>query len=226
GFGGGGAGIDSSVLRTGGGIGGFGGGDGADYEGETFLGARARGGGGAGLGGAIFNRGGNVTVMNSTLTENAAHGGDGATYIPSVRAPSGAGSAFGGAIFNLNGTVHLTNNTLAANKLHRASRKGGSGRGGSTEGYQVYNLADSLDGNTATATLTLANTILARAPGHGHDLVNQLVTNAANNQAIVANPSSNRPVPKNNIITTAIANFDGNFVDGSGGSRGVVLGVY
>jgi hypothetical protein len=92
----------------------------------------------------------------------------------------------------------------------------------------VDNLADSLDGHQVTAAVTLANTILAGAPGHRHDLVNQLFTNAPNNQATVANPSSDRLVPKNNIITTAIANLDAKFDDGvSGPTRGSVsVGVY
>jgi len=207
GFGGGGGGRYSSGVSLG--IGGFGGGSGGDGS---------RGGGGAGLGGAIFNRGGNVTVVNSTLTENAAHGGDGAVYVPIFQPGSGAGSAFGGAIFNLNGTVRLTNDTIAGNNLD-----GGSGSGGRTNGYQVYNLAYSIDGKTsATATLTLANTILARAPSDRNDLVNQTFANAPNNGATVQNANIDIRSPSN-IVSTPIANLDASFVDVvPGPNRGTV----
>jgi hypothetical protein len=207
GFGGGGGGNNG-----GGGSGGFGGGGGASYD-SSFP---ARGGGGAGLGGAIFNRGGNIIVLNSTLTNNGAAGGDGAWHLAGTQAPSGAGSAFGGAIFNLDGTVRLTNDTIAGNNLD-----GGGGSGGRTDGYQLYNLADSLDGKTVTAALTLANTILAGAPGDSHDLVNQTFDNAPNNQATITNADPQIDASAN-IITTAIANLDGKFANDSGGLRGVV----
>jgi hypothetical protein len=215
GFGGGGGGHDGGYF----GQGGFGGGNGAASD--HIFGTAARGGGGAGLGGAIFNRGGTVIVVNSTLTNNRAHGGDGAVNVSGSQDPSGAGSAFGGAIFNLNGTVRLTNATVARNHLD-----GGSGYGGRTDGYQVYNLAYSLDGQSVTARMTLANTILAGAPGDRHDLVNQLSTPAPNNRALVENANADVHAPTN-IISTPIANLDGSFEDGVGGpTRGLVNVLY
>jgi pimeloyl-ACP methyl ester carboxylesterase len=196
GFGGGGGGQVSTGNP---GTGGFGGGDGG-----SKLGA-----GGAGLGGAIFNRGGSVTVVNSTLTQNDADGGDGRRF--SFYGRSGGGSGFGGAILNLNGSLVLTNDTIAQNSVDW-----GTGPGGRRDGYQVYNLADSLDGKTtATANLTLANTILAGAPSGGHDLVNQTFANATKNQASIANVSG--VDTKTNIISTEIVNLDGKFAPGGAG---------
>ncbi len=195
GFGGGGGQVSTGNPGTGG----FGGGDGG-YE---------FGGGGAGLGGAIFNRGGSVTVVNSTVTQNDADGGDGRRV--SLYGKSGGGSGFGGAIFNLNGSLVLTDDTIAQNNV-----SAGTGPDGRNDGYQVYNLAESLDGKTtATANLTLANTILAGAPSDGHDLVNQTFANAPTNQASVANvPGVNT---KTNIISTDIVNLDGKFAPGGTG---------
>jgi hypothetical protein len=190
------------------GLGGFGGGNG---------GSDGRGGGGAGLGGALFNRGGVVIATNSGFADNRAHGGDGLSVFPK----SGAGSAFGGAIFNLNGSVTLVHSALADNRLD-----GGSGFGGRTDGYQVYNLAyggaSKSDGNTVVAQLDLGGTWLRGAPRDRHDVVNQtFLFSPYNSEAIVANAPNIREL---NGISTAPANFDSNFVDGSSGSpaRGVV----
>jgi hypothetical protein len=209
GFGGGGGEVATSRLNPRGlGLGGFGGGNG---------GSDGRGGGGAALGGAIFNRGGVVIATNSAFRENRAHGGDGL----SVHPYSGAGSAFGGAIFNLNGSVTLIHSALANNRLD-----GGSGFGGRTDGYQVYNLAyggaSKSDGNTVVARLDLGGTWLRGAPRDRHDLVNQTFLIAPyKSEAIVADAPDIREL---NGISTAPANFDGNFVDGVSGSpgRGVV----
>lgn len=75
GFGGGGGGGGTRIFTTNGGFGGtagFGAGNGGD--GGTNSGA---GGGGVGMGGAIFNAAGTVSVLNSTLAENNATGGNG-----------------------------------------------------------------------------------------------------------------------------------------------------
>lgn len=235
GFGGGGlSGVTSADGKTGGfggggggdffgnpGPGGFGGGIGASYA-PYWYDTRMRGGGGAGLGGAVFNRGGTVSILNSTITNNLARGGDGARYLLGYRAPSGAGSGFGGGVFNLNGTVYLTNSTIVQNNVAPGSPGyyyGGGGFDGRADGNQVYNLADSLDGGTATATLIMANTILSGAPSNGHDLVNQTFTNAANNKASVTNAAGVNTAT--NIISTGVANYDANFAPGGTGTVSV-----
>jgi len=160
GFGGG-----SSSRGTNGyvGGGGFGGGDGTYAQGSTG------GGGGAGLGGAIFNMGadsadagsGLVALVNCTLTNNTAQGGNG---------QAGGGSGFGGAIFNVAGNVILTNDTLASNAVIAGT---GGIMNGTSDGGAVYNLAYGHDidtGKPDTTTLVLNNSILATSTG-GSDLV-------------------------------------------------------
>jgi hypothetical protein len=83
------------------GPGGFGGGAGGPYS-------TGVGGGGAGLGGAIFNMQGVVTIMDSTLSFNAASGG-------TSGAGGTAGSGIGGAIFDLNGAVSAYGSTFSNN---------------------------------------------------------------------------------------------------------------
>jgi hypothetical protein len=190
------------------GLAGFGGGDG---------GGGAYGGGGAALGGAIFNRGGVLTVVNSSLTNNWAHGGDGHSNVLFRGENSGAGSAFGGAIFNLNGSVRLIDDTIKNNRLD-----GGAGLGGRTDGYQVYNLvyggALYTEGDPVVARIDLAGTTLTGAPRDRHDLVNQTFLNYPFNlQAVVANPSDNNAV---NVISTAPANLNAAFANGSSGTSG------
>ena len=91
------------------GAGGFGAG-----HGDTF-------GGGMGAGGAIFNDGGVLTVINSTLTGNTATGGNqynrDATNYPSYvySFPMIRAIGAGGAVFARNGSVTLRNCTLGAN---------------------------------------------------------------------------------------------------------------
>jgi hypothetical protein len=231
GFGGGGGGLLSPSYRnSGGNAGGFGGGNGADSDSgglfdNGYLAEYARGGGGAGLGGAIFNRGGSVTVIKSRLTNNAAHGGDGAVNVPYIQNPSGAGSAFGGAIFNLNGSVTLIGDTIDNNRLD-----GGSGSGGRTNGYQVYNLAyggaSYSAGNTVVAQLYLGGTKLRGAPRDRYDLVNQkFLIDGYSSEAIVADAPN---ISASSVISTAPGNLNSNFVAGSSGSpgRGVVSFTY
>jgi hypothetical protein len=128
---------------TGGG-GGFGAGRGADGGGS--------GGGGAGMGGAVFNQGGSIVLFNSTITGNSATGGGagkGAT----------AGSGLGGGLFNLNGTLSSTNVTIAGNTAD--------------SGAALVNLSLEVGSatSTQTATLFIANSILANGAGRS-DLVN------------------------------------------------------
>jgi len=121
GFGGGGGGSSSGSGSTSGGSAGFGGGEGGDSSTND-------GGGGAGLGGAIFNNGGAVTIVNSTLAYNIAFGGDGAEY----------GYGLGGAIFSRNGIVDLNFTTVSLNEAE--------------EGRGVFLLGDG-NGNHATAII-------------------------------------------------------------------------
>ena len=161
GFGGGGSVIDfGSVYADGGfggggggaGRGGFGGGGGVSSAQTGFGGVSGSddtGGGGAGLGGAIFNYGGVVTVVNSTLAGNTAQGGAGANN----------GQGLGGAIFNLNGFLTVVNATIADNT---AAQGGGA----------IYSLGDNSVDTQSGPTLphvgagvALDNTILADSAG-------------------------------------------------------------
>lgn len=215
GFGGGGSANGGSGGFGGGGgsvrgHGGFGGGSG---ESSTYS---DYGGGGAGLGGAIFNRRGRVNITNSTIAENAARGGYASYY-------STAGSGFGGGIFNLNGSIRLVNATIANNQLSAD----GKGDGGRTDGYQVYNLANTLwnapNTATANASLRMGNTIMAGAPSGGHDIVNQTFLNdaARQNQAVVRNAPGISAVT--NVVPSSIPNLDSFF--GPGGRGYVNVGV-
>lgn len=146
GFGGGGGAAGGT-----GGAGGFGGGGGAGSPGGTagFGGGigSGGGGGGAGLGGAIFSNGGTVTLINSTVTGNAASGGG--------AGPGGAnGSGVGGAVFSRNGTLTITNSTLSGNTASNAGKQVSAlGDGGRSPG-------DPLDASASAATTTLTNSVL------------------------------------------------------------------
>ena len=75
------------------------------------------GGDGAGFGGAVFNKEGNVTVNNSTLSGNTAQGG-------------GAGaSGGGGAIMNYNGLLTVLNCTVNDNTADQGGGIGSLGDG-------------------------------------------------------------------------------------------------
>lgn len=103
----------SGVGGPGGFAGGAGGSGGAG--GGTAAGA---GGGGGGMGGAIFNFGGSVSIVNSTLSANTAQGGDGASLSESQGA---GGSGYGGGFFNLNGAATVLNSTFASNTVTAGS---------------------------------------------------------------------------------------------------------
>jgi hypothetical protein len=132
------------------------------------------------MGGAIFNLYGAVTITNSTLTGNAALGGAG------QRGGTGGvgGDGLGGAVFNLDGTVTARNATLDSNTVTAGPGDKGSG---SAAGGAVYNLAlgnNPQTGSAISATLTLANSILADSTG-GVDLVNNAVNGNGTNTATV-----------------------------------------
>ncbi|MCA8936175.1 MAG: hypothetical protein KDB68_08200 [Planctomycetes bacterium] len=105
GGGGGGGGYAASVPASGvSGVSAFGGGAGGSGA-PTGRG----GGGGAGMGGAVFNHTGTITVINCTLTQNAAQGGNSSN--------GESGGAYGGAILNLNGSVLIASSTLFGNSI-------------------------------------------------------------------------------------------------------------
>ena len=95
-------------------------------------------------GGGIENRNGTLTILNSTLTYNAAGYGGGInnsgtlTIQNATLANNSAGTTGGGIINNLDSTLTIINSTLANNW---------AGRGGGIENY---------------GTLTLTNTIVAQ----------------------------------------------------------------
>ncbi len=186
GFGGGGGGGGDGTSGGAGGAAGFGGGAGTATIGFQIGGS---GGGGAGLGGAIFNYGGNVTIVNSTLSGNTAQGGAGGNNGSSGAGGPGVaaqgGSGYGGAIFNAGGSVTILAGTVASNTVIAGAAGVGSygsanGAPGSAEGGGVYNYAP--------GSLTLKNTILANSAG-GQD--------CRNDGGSVAAPDSDR-----NLIET------------------------
>jgi len=172
GFGGGGgmAGHDAK-----GGIGGFGGGAGGGIFNDATTGVAGGfgggnayggtdsgdGGGGAGLGGAIFNDGGKVTLVDSTLVNNAAGGGH-------ADASQGQGSGYGGAIFNYNGRVEVSFTTLAHNMVIGAAIPATAGsyvnaaHPGDANGGAIYSLGDGATwtGNTGAYLATGAQLVM------------------------------------------------------------------
>ena len=125
------------------------------------------------MGGAIFNFTGDLTIINSTIADDIAEGGDADSLSGGV-----AGGAFGGGVFNLNGSAVLVNDTFALNSVT-------SGTGGSSsppDGADYYNLAygrewragQTTPGAPVSASLTLANTIMASNVASVNDLVNRV----------------------------------------------------
>lgn len=187
GVGGGGAGSGSSLAAGGGGFGGgggnafiggrggFGGGGGAGGESAGGFGGGtgyphqgAFGGGGAGLGGAIFNHGGTLSLVNCTLSANAAIGGASGFGANPTLEGSG-GSALGGAVFNLNGSVYVSFSTFSGNSVTAGSGTLGAG---TQAGGAIYSLAYNATAaaGSISASLVLHNSILANSSG-GADLV-------------------------------------------------------
>ena len=86
------------------------------------------GGGGAGMGGAIFNRGAELTIINSTLTGNTAQGGNGGI---SPGSSSGGGGG-GGGMDSPGGAGEAGNVTAGLLNLY------GGGGGGPNGGHSDY----------------------------------------------------------------------------------------
>ncbi len=171
-----------------GGAGGIGGGVGGVATTEEGGG----GGGGGGLGGAIFNFGGTVEILNSTLVDNTAEGAAGAT-------DGGGGSGLGGAIFNLDGSLSIIDSTIANNTL----AAGSGGTSGITDGAAVYNLEDSSQATTR-AIVTLDNSILAGSVVGGGDLTNNGGTVAGQDNLV---PTSSGTISSGVITSTVTPQF-------------------
>ena len=112
------------------------------------------------MGGAIFNHGGALSILNSTLTSNNATG----AYSP-YNGCCGA-NGLGGAVFNLNGVVTIEFSTLAANTVTAGQDPINDNP---AAGGAVYSLAYNLVSGQS-ATLTIYNSILSGSIG-GPDVV-------------------------------------------------------
>jgi len=175
GFGGGGG---AGASGGHGGNGDFGGGGGGGFSGSTIFpdangkgGAfggnalQGSGGGGGALGGAIFNDSGTVVVQNSTFFNNfVGHGfGGGGSADP--------GADAGGAIFSRNGTTIIQDVTISGNQAT-----------GSGAGVEVMS-----DGDGATATFVLANTIIAGNNGTRECIVGGSVRTGGSTSNLIVN---------------------------------------
>jgi uncharacterized repeat protein (TIGR01451 family) len=200
GFGGGGGGAGINGLTLTGGQGGFGGGGGAGQSsgGAGGFGAGAggstTGGGGAGLGGAIFNHQGTLTIQNSTLSGNAAVGGNGATN----------GQGLGGAIFDLNGQTTLDSATIAFNTASQGGALYDLGYLGADSGSPAS--------FTYAARATVTNSILSNSTGSigGSDAVSNApaaVSNGATNTA-----AANVDASAHDLVVSQTAAGSGTFV--------------
>ncbi len=203
GFGGGGGGNSSFGYLGYGAIppgqGGYGGGGGGG-RGNRGTGG---GGGGAGLGGAVFNKGGTVTITNSTLVGNTAQGGVGG-------AGGAAGSGVGGGLFNVNGNVTVSNTTLSGN-----SAANGGGLFNYSGTLTVTNVT--ISGNSATNGGGLLNfngvvmatnvTISANSATSGGGLINRNGTVTLINTIVASQTSGGNVVgaltaaSSNNVLT-------------------------
>jgi CSLREA domain-containing protein len=170
GFGGGGGGTASDGTATTGGLGGFGGGNA-----RGAIGTVSGGGGGGGLGGAIFNRGGTVTITNSTISGNRAIGGAGGA---GRTAPFDGedGQGMGGGIFNLEGSLTVLNSTVVDNVVNGAGR-------------QIYQLSVGV-----VSTTVLNNSILASADVTVHDFEMQSIlpgfANSSGSNNLIRSPNN------------------------------------
>jgi hypothetical protein len=176
-------------------MGGFGGGSVSAVT--SGFGGSARGGG-AGMGGAIFNHGGTLSILNSTLTANSATGGSSPTN------DGGGASGLGGAVFNLNGTVTIAWSTLAGNTV--ATGNYAFVPPNAAAGGAIYSLGYNMV-TSQGATLTIADSILSDSVG-GVDLVSDqpatLVT-APNVATATLNYVDTNIVP-NVLVTAGVVN--------------------
>jgi hypothetical protein len=133
-------------------------------------------------GGAIYNNGGNLTLLNSTISNHAVlgtPGADGTDGQTGTDAENGGGAA-GGAIFNKLGTLTISNCTLAANSVVGGtggkggngtrgviSNGGNGGKGGTAGGAAVYSQGGTLLIYNSTFTNNVANGGVAGVAGSG-----------------------------------------------------------
>jgi hypothetical protein len=192
-FGGGGAGYQGAgggggvgggggaTANTQGGGGGFGGGGGASgtccssggFGGGagSFYGYQGSAGG-SGMGGAVFNHTGNVALVRTTASNNAAYGGAaGSTLSPPNNTITGsAGQGYGGVLFNLNGNVTIQDSSIAGANGNTANSANSVYELSSNQGNTVA-------GQTPDATLTQSNDSLT-----GSDLVINQTDGSATSQ--------------------------------------------
>ena len=150
GFGGGGS---SGALAGGNnpGQGGYGAGNGSTSTSGTSSG----GGGGAGMGGAVFSLFGNVTVADSTLSDNSAIGGPGDGVVP---VDGSAGDGLGGAVFNLDGSLTVNGSTIAGNVASGGSAPAGGGLFSLAFGNTITNGAATRASVSIAGSIIFANT--------------------------------------------------------------------
>jgi hypothetical protein len=96
------------------------------------------------MGGAVFDHGGTVVIVDSTLTGNSAIGG-------TAGSGAGAGSGLGGAVFDLNGSTTLTSSTVVGNVAD--------------DGGALYTVGYDSSKATDPASATLADSILSGSAG-------------------------------------------------------------
>ena len=160
GFGGGGGGGGTAFCFNGvetngiGSAGGFGGGAGKNGA-LTQNASGGDGGGGAGMGGAIFNRGGTVMLVNSTISGGRAVGGDSGS-VENGMGDGGGGGGYGGGLFSRNGTLTLTNVTVAT----CVATAGTGTPNGATGGSGIYFVGDAGHGR-----LVMRNALVGSCTG-------------------------------------------------------------
>jgi len=228
GFGGGGG--YTSLSSIPGGPGGFGGGGGAasttGYGGSGgFGGGHAygqQGAPGAGMGGAIFNDAGSVSLINSTLSANTAQGGAGNN--------SSNASAYGGAIFNYMGSLTLDFVTVDDNTVIPGDGANSFPAGaGDADGGAIYSLGDNTlicqsGGNvcgTASASLTMNNSIAANSSGGTNDVVVNAISGGASTSGGAGNLVMTQSGFDGSVVSTADPQL--NALIGGGGIWNVMV---
>ena len=184
-YGGGGGGAGSSVTSGGnGGNGGFGAGGGAGASGLTIAGGTGGfngfgggqggfagngsgggGGGGMGAGGAFYNRSGNVSLTNVTISGNRALGGaGGATWANGGGQGGNGGDGRGAGLFVDNGAFSILNATIATNVATGGA--GGPVLGGSAVAFPG-SIGSGFGGGAANrlGTVNLKNVIIGDNEG-------------------------------------------------------------
>ena len=151
-------------------------------------------GGGAAMGGAIFNYGGTVTIINSTLANNDTIGG-------AADSPTNNGQALGGAIFNLNGSVTSDDSTLAYNT---AADGGGAIYNHGDDPADVGSQSGGPTLPNANPAATLNNSILADSNNGSGTLVTDYAFSDINGVGVDNTDGTN------NLIETGSANFTTN----------------